>query len=121
MSTPKKNKLTKLANSLKLLIMHCMPQAKFIYLFFYVFSLSISSWHVCLSVVYVFFYFICHFCSLIPFHSFTLFTHFPFPLLYAFNAYTFSPQLRILRILLHNFFQHKYRRIKSLCCKSCTS
>jgi hypothetical protein len=59
--------------------------------------------------------------KLIPFHSSTLFTHIPFPLTYAFYAYPFPPDLRILRILLHHFFEHKYRRIKSLCCKSCTS
>ena len=51
-------------------------------------------------------FYVCKYCSasLIPFHSFTLFTHIPFPLLYAFSAYLFSPHLRILRILLHNFF-----------------
>ena len=59
--------------------------------------------------------------TLIPFHSSTLFTHIPFPLTYAFYAYPFPNHLRILRILLHNFFEHKYRRIKSLWCKSCTS
>jgi len=48
--------------------------------------------------------------DLIPFHSFTLFTHTPFLLMYAFYAYPFPPHLRIL---LHNFFQHKYWGIKS--------
>ena len=46
----------------ELLIKLCIPQAQsLIYkLFSYVFSLSISSWHVCLSLIYkyVFFYFL---------------------------------------------------------------
>ena len=54
-------------------------------------------------------------------YSSTLYTHIPFPLTYAFYAYPFPPYLRILRVMLHNFFEHKYQRIKSLCCKSCTS
>ena len=41
---------------------------------------------------------------LIPFHSSTLFTHIPFPLTYAFNAYLFPP----LTLLTHTPFPLTY-------------
>ena len=52
--------LTKLSKSIKVTNKSCVLQAKFISYFSSVFSLSISSWHVCLSLLNMFVCFICH-------------------------------------------------------------
>ena len=64
---------------------------------------------------------LCLICTIHLLNTFPLF-YIPFPITYLSTLlHPFPHHLRILHILLHNFFRHKYPGIKSVCCKNYTS